>query len=217
MGAILDDVDAAEDEVRHEVCVEEFQIGIYEVTFDEFDRYSNLKGMRPVDDRGWGRGTRPGINVSYMDAIAYTEWLSEQWGRTYRLPTEAEWEYAARGGQETKFPWGDRPGRNKANCRNCRSEWGGKETAPVGSFDPNGYGIYDMAGNVAERTCSIYRARYDGSERSCQPLDAAGSRVVRGGSWKSHSRNLRISYRYEALEIDKKSRFRGFRIVQENE
>ena len=155
------------------------------------------------------------INVSYMEAIAYTEWLSYHTGYTYRLPTEAEWEYAARGGQETIFPWGDRVGRNKANCRNCRSEWGGKETAPVGSFEPNGYGIYDMAGNVAERTCSIYRASYDGSERLCQPIDAAGDRAVRGGSWKSHSRNVRSSYRYAAKEIDKKSRFRGFRLVQE--
>ena len=217
MGSIKGDADAAVDEELHEVCIEGFQIGIFEVTFDEFDRYSNLQNKQLIDDRGWGRETKPVINVSYMEAIDYAKWLSLQTGHNYRLPTESEWEYAARGGQETIFPWGNRVGRNKANCRNCRSAWGGKETTPVGSFEPNGYGIHDMAGNVAERTCSLYRASYDGSEKSCQPLDAAGDRVVRGGSWKSHSRNIRISYRYAAKEIDKKSRFRGFRLVQEHE
>ena len=215
IGAIAGDVDAADDEAQQEICVEKFQIGIYEVTFAEFDRYSYLESRRLVDDRGWGRGSRPVINVSYMEAIAYAKWLSYHTDHSYRLPTEAEWEYAARGGRETIFPWGDRVGRRKANCRNCRSQWAGKQTAPVGSFEPNGYGIYDMAGNVAERTCSIYRTSYDGSERLCQPLEKAGDRTVRGGSWKSHSRNIRTSYRYAATEIDKKSRFRGFRLVQE--
>ena len=80
------------------------------------------------------------INVSWKDAVAYAEWLSAKTGERYRLPTEAEWEYAARAGTETKYSWGNKIGRNRANCYDCGSQWDNKKTAPVGSFRPNGWG-----------------------------------------------------------------------------
>ena len=90
--------------------------------------------------RGWGRGRQPVINVSWEDARDYAIWLSEQTGKDYRLPSEAEWEYVARAGTRTKYWWGDevqRQGKPMANCDGCGSEWEGKQTAPVGKFDAN--------------------------------------------------------------------------------
>ena len=165
--------------------------------------------------RAGGRGYRPIINVSYIEIDDYVTWLSYQTDKKYRLPTEAEWEYAARGGNDSIYPWGNRVGKSRANCLNCGSDWDGIQTAPVGSFEPNDFGIYDIAGNVAEKTCSIYRVPYDGSQSVCHPLDTAGGRVVRGGGWKSHSRNIRASFRYPIDEIDLKSRFQGFRLVRD--
>jgi formylglycine-generating enzyme required for sulfatase activity len=85
---------------------------------------------------------------TWYDAAAYTEWLAEQTGKRYRLPSEAEWEYAARAGTETAYWWGNDIGANRANCNGCGSQWDNQETAPVGSFDPNPFGLYDTSGNV---------------------------------------------------------------------
>ena len=95
-----------------------------------------------------GRGQRPVINVSWPDAVAYTQWLSSQTGENYRLPSEAEWEYAVRAGTETAYSWGNDIGRNLANCYECGSHWDGSKTAPVGSFRANRWGLYDMHGLV---------------------------------------------------------------------
>ena len=101
----------------------------------------------------WGRKTRPVINVSWNEAKAYAEWLTEVTGQSFRLPTEAEWEYAARAGSETHYWWGDdirQDGRVWANCSDCGSEWGGERTMTVGSFAANPFGLHDMHGNVWE-------------------------------------------------------------------
>ena len=103
------------------------------------------------------------INVSWDDAKAYVAWLSKKTGKTYRLLTEAEYEYATRAGTQTAYPWGNDIGENNANCRGCGSQWDGKQTAPVGSFSPNGFGLYDMVGNVGQWTEDCYHDSYNGA------------------------------------------------------
>src|SRR5947207_15970422 len=94
------------------------------------------------EDQGGGRGRQPVINVSWDDATKeYLPWLSRKTGKTYRLLTEAEWEYAARAGSQAKYSWGDEIGKNRANCNDCSSQWDNKGTAPVGSFTANAFGL----------------------------------------------------------------------------
>lgn len=136
---------------EQEVSVAPFLLGRYEVTFDQYAKFCASTGRILPADKGWGMGNRPVIGVTWDDAVAFTKWLSEQTGRTFRLPTEIEWEHAARGGVKTTYPWDETATSPPyANCRNCGSEWDGKMTAPVGSFASNGYGLYDVVGNVFE-------------------------------------------------------------------
>ena len=147
----------------HEVRVEAFELSGYEVTFEEYDRFTEATGRVRAEDEGWGRGRRPVINVSWADAVAYTRWLSAETGRRYRLPSEAEWEYAARAGTATAYSWGNGIGRNRANCRGCGSRWDDRQTAPVGSFGPNGWGLHDVHGNVWEWTTGLLERELPGS------------------------------------------------------
>jgi len=161
-------------ERQHEVVIEKpFFIGKYEVTFDQYDLFALTEGRRIPDDSDWGRGQRPVINVSWGDALEYAQWLSKKTGKKYRLPTEAEWEYAARGGAQTPYWWGAEIGNGNANCYRCGSGWDGRSTAPVGSFKANGFGLHDTAGNVLEWTCSEYKEVYDGAEKSCVNTESA--------------------------------------------
>ena len=109
------------------------------------------------------------INVSWDDAQSYVAWLSRMTGKTYRLLSEAEYEYAARAGTQTVYPWGDDIGKNNANCDGCGSRWDGKQTAPVGSFAANAFGLYDMVGNVWEWAEDCYHDSYNGA-----PADGIG-------------------------------------------
>ena len=181
----------------HEVKIDSFTLSKYEVTFKAYDAFTDATGRERADDEGWGRGLRPVINVSWYDAMAYTEWLSGQTGDRYRLPTEAEWEYAARAGTTTAYSWGDSIGRNRANCRGCASLWGGEKTALVGSFKANGWGLYDMHGDVWEWVQDCWNANYEGA-----PTDGTAwlsgdcdRRVMRGGSWSHGPRDLRSANR----------------------
>ncbi|MCP5242090.1 MAG: SUMF1/EgtB/PvdO family nonheme iron enzyme [Burkholderiales bacterium] len=163
-----------------------FYLSITEVTYKQYDYYvwqQHPQVAFPNTAKG-GRGNRPVVNVNWLEATAYADWLGEQKHMQCRLPTEAEWEYAARGGTQTAYPWGDEPGNNNANCAGCGSQWDNKESAPVGSFAANGYGLHDMSGNVWEWTCSNWRDQFDGSEQQCNDDTAdTQSRVLRGGSW----------------------------------
>jgi prevent-host-death family protein len=118
----------------HEVCLDAFAIGAHEVTFADYDRFAAARGRDKPDDAGWDRGERPVINVGWYDANAYAEWVSAQTGEEYPLPTEAEWEFAARARSETRYWWGNEIGRNRANCDGCGSRWDNQQTAPVGSL-----------------------------------------------------------------------------------
>ena len=92
----------------------------------QYDRFAKATGRDLPSDRGWGRGNRPVINVNWHDAKAYAQWLTQQTGKKFRLPSEAEWEYAARAGTTTKYSWGNDIGRNNANCNGCGSQWDNK-------------------------------------------------------------------------------------------
>ena len=162
-----------------------FAVGVYEVTFGEWDACvsgGGCGGYRP-DDRGWGRGSRPVMNVSWHDAQAYVDWLSGKTGKGYRLLSESEWVYVARAGTTTNYWWGNDVGRNRANCDGCGSRWDRKQTAPVGSFSANPFGLYDVHGNVWEWVEDCW-------EEDC------GRRVVRGGSWNYLPSVLRSAFRY---------------------
>ncbi|HRB29153.1 MAG: SUMF1/EgtB/PvdO family nonheme iron enzyme [Nitrosomonas sp.] len=186
---------------QHEVSIAyAFEIGQYEVTFDEYDAFAKYTQRILPHDQGWGRGRRPVINVSFDDAQAYVRWLSDQTGKSYRLPTEAEWEYAARAGTQTRYWWGDEIGHNNANCDGCRSEWGGKQTAPVGSFEANALGLHDTAGNVWEWMQDCWHDHYDnmptdGSAWLKKEGGDCARRVARGGSWFNSPLGLRSANR----------------------
>ena len=120
------------------------------MTFVEWDACAAHSDCSQVDDHGWGHNRQPAINVSWDDAKRYVAWLSKITGKTHRLLTEAEYEYATRAGTKTAYPWGDAIGGNNANCAGCGSRWDVAQTAPVGSFAPNKFGLYDMVGNVWE-------------------------------------------------------------------
>jgi formylglycine-generating enzyme required for sulfatase activity len=208
----------------HTVTVNSFLMGRYEVTFDEFDAFCEKTRRPKPADNGWNRGKYPVMNVSWHDAVAYTEWLSAQTNQTYRLPTEAEWEYAARGGSSSRYGWGQDMGVNKANCLNSASKDSFEHSAPVGSFTANNYGLYDMIGNVWEWTCSKKTNSYDGSELSCNTEPSAASEhskfksvtgtvVLRGGAWNSNIDNCRISNRVRNFKGNWLNHF-GFRVVK---
>ncbi|OQW38839.1 MAG: hypothetical protein A4S08_08725 [Proteobacteria bacterium SG_bin4] len=196
-----------------------FEIGKYEVTFDEYDAFANDTQRQLPSDAGWGRGKRPVINVSWNDAQDYVQWLSKQTGKKYRLPTEAEWEYAARAGTQTRYWWGDDIGRNNAVCNDCGSEWDGQQAASVGSFKANMFGLHDTAGNVSEWTQDCRHGNFnnapsDGSAWLEKDGGDCSSRVVRGGAWFLKPQYLRSAYRNSTLTVAG-SILKGFRIARD--
>jgi formylglycine-generating enzyme required for sulfatase activity len=194
-----------------------FAVGRYDVTFDEWDACAGSGGCGPYrpDDQGWGRGKRPVINVSWNDAKAYLGWLSAKTGQNYRLLSEAEWEYAARAGTQTKYPWGDDIGEGHANCDGCGSQWDNKQTAPVGSFPPNPWGLYDMHGNVWQWIEDPFHVTYEGTpvDGSVWASGGSSTRVLRGGSWGYIPDGLRSAYRY-GDRPDSRDYGIGFRVAR---
>ena len=193
----------------HEVQVESFALSKYEVTFAQYDYFTEATGRQRADSENWGRWQRPVINVSWKDAVAYTEWLSEQTGEQYRLPSEAEWEYAARAGTATTYHFGkdkselcrygnhadsstDYDWRNK-KC----SDGVGKKTARVGSYWSNPYGLHDMHGNVWEWVQDCWNKNYKGAPTDGSAWDSGNcsQRVLRGGSWRESPSILRSAVR----------------------
>jgi formylglycine-generating enzyme required for sulfatase activity len=197
---------------RHRVKFEKpFALGRFAVTFAEWDACVAAKdcGEYKPDDRGWGRGDRPVINVSWDDAKAYVAWLSKKTGKSYRLLTEAEREYAARAGTASPYWWGSSITHERANY----SAAAGK-TLPVKSFEPNPWGLYQVHGNVWEWVEDCWRNNYNGapSDGSAWTGGGCSSRVLRGGSWISNPRDLRAADRdsdgpqYRGID-------RGFRVA----
>ncbi|OGS92667.1 MAG: hypothetical protein A2061_02690 [Gallionellales bacterium GWA2_59_43] len=165
-----------------------FAIGKYEVTFDEWDACiaaGGCGGYRPSDE-GWGRGRRPVMNISWHDANLYVQWLSQKSGKHYRLPNEAEWEYAARGGLSSQHLKGDLPGNISANCDNCVGQWANLQTVPVGRLEANVFGLFDTHGNVWEWVD-------DCADCECEKRVLRGAALGNGKTVSRASRRLRNS------------------------
>ena len=204
--------------VREVAIPHRFALSKHEIAFADWDacvEAGGCDGYLPGDE-GWGRGRRPVIHVNWGDAQSYVSWLSRSTGATYRLPSEAEWEYAARAGAETRYNWGDELGSEHANCRDETCGDGYANTAPAGSFPANAWGLHDMHGNVFEwvRDCwngSTYEgAPSDGSawvEGDCE------SSIIRGGAWSSSPENLRSANRVRDAKGDRGNNV-GFRVAR---
>jgi formylglycine-generating enzyme required for sulfatase activity len=176
-----------------------FVAGRYDVTFDEWDACvagGGCAGYRP-DDHGWGRGRRPVINVSWDNAQDYVAWLGKTTGKHYRLISEAEFEYVARAGTATTFWWGDAVGQGNADCAGCGSKWDDEQTAPVGSFKPNAFGIYDTAGNVTQWVEDRWNSTYHGAPQDGSAWETGDTlrRVMRSGSWHNNAATQHSSFR----------------------
>lgn len=195
MGSSKDEKDSQERErPQHEVTIgRPFAIGRYPVTFDEYDHFCDVTDRTKAQDKGWGRGRLPVINVEWHDARAYCDWLGEQSGQSYHLPSEAMWEYACRAGTTTAYGYGEEVANEQANF--------GKRigtTTEVGSYPPNPWGLCDIHGNVWEWVEDHYESSYEGAPLDGRAwlADSAGYRVLRGGSWADDAPYLRSAFRY---------------------
>ena len=167
----------------HSVTVASFELGKTEVTFAQWDAcIADGKCTRTPLDENWGRDNRPVIDVSWNDAQEFIAWLNTRTDGGFRLPTESEWEYAARAGSETKYSWGDNIGNNWANCDGCGSQWDNSRTAPVGRFESNDWGLHDMHGNVAEWVQDCWNNNYTNApdDGSAWEREDCSERVFRG-------------------------------------
>ena len=234
MGDTWGDGDSKEKPIHKVTFTYDFYINKYETTFDEYDAFCDVTGRSKPNDWGWGRGTKPVINVSWWDAIDYCNWLSEKEklpkaydnngnlldknGRVttdiakvvgYRLLTEAEWEYAARGGNKSK-------GYKYAGSNNVNDVvwYFADETQEVGKKAPNELGIYDMSGNVWEWCSDWYDIWYYGKSPTTNPYNNSGSsRVYRGGHWSIGMEDVRVAFRGKLSPTDTYYGL-GFRIAR---
>jgi formylglycine-generating enzyme required for sulfatase activity len=197
-----------------------------EITNGQFRRFKPAHDSGSFQGRSLNDDAQPVVNLNWDEARAFAEWLSWEAdsGQRFRLPTEAEWEYAARAGATTRYFWGNDIDPRYANFSDRNDPTGASignlddgyaVTAPVGSYQPNRLGLRDMAGNVWEWTCSDYNPNYGGDEQRCSILRSSeGQRVVRGGSWNNGAGELRLAERL-ARKPDHRDAMTGFRVLME--
>ncbi len=199
-----------------------FALGRYQVTFDEYGEFAATTGRELPSDEGWGRGRRPVINVSWHETQAYVAWLSERTGELYRLPSEAEWEYACRAGTITPFSFGLGIPADQANHFGDLMRYPGdttfyrEQTVPVESLAANAFGLHDMHGNVWEWCADVWHPSYNDAPRDGSAWIEGGEqdqRVLRGGSWNSGPRAVRSANRHRA-NSDVRSKEYGFRVAR---
>ena len=183
---------------RHNVTVSKFAISKYEVTFEQYDKFATATGRKLPDNLYLDKKTYPVFNVTWDDAYYYAQWLSKQTGHPYRLPSEAEWEYAAGTGKRSSYWWGYDMKPNMAHCQfGCGSVYDPKKPTTIGDFPPNPFGVYDTTGNVAEWVQDCWHPNYNNA-----PTDGkewvggdCSYRVVRGGSYYSPADSIRTAKR----------------------
>ncbi len=182
----------------HTVYLDSYNIAKYEMTFELYDKYCDAKNYSKPSDNGWGREKRPVIKITCKSAKAFCDWMSEKTGKNIHLPTEAQWEKAARNTDQRKYPWGNGdPSCNKCNYNYCMGT-----TVSVGSYFPGAYGLYDMAGNVYEFCSDWYDEKYYSYSTYKNPLgpESGSHRVTRGGDYKSIDNNVRAANRWRILD-----------------
>jgi formylglycine-generating enzyme required for sulfatase activity len=203
---------------QHSVTIASvFAVGKFELTFAEWKACADYGDCNTeVSTNGWGADQQPVINVSWDDAQRYVAWLARITGQPYRLLTESEYEYAARAGEPRAYPWGDGIGSNNANCGECGSQWDGKQTAPVGKFRANRFGLQDMVGNVFEWVEDCAHDNYKNNlpaDQAPTALDDCRSRVVRGGGWESRAGMVRSASRIWYVHDEHRDDV-GFRVAR---
>jgi formylglycine-generating enzyme required for sulfatase activity len=196
----------------HRVTIKSFAIGKYPITVREWNDCAAAKACKFT---GTGKDDAPITNVSWSDANQFVAWLAATTRKPYRLPSEAEWEYAARGGTQTKYWWGDQLLPGMANCKNCITEGAAAEQpVRVGSFKPNPFGLYDMGGGVDQWVEDCWHKTYQGAPSDGSPWNApdCGSHVIRSGSWKNDARYVRPANR-DSYDADVRYPTHGFRVA----
>jgi formylglycine-generating enzyme required for sulfatase activity len=194
-------------EIVGEVEVSEFTMGRYAVTFEQYDRFAKATGRKLPGACGWGRRSRPIMKVSWFDATTYAEWLNDITGEDFRLPTEAEWEYACRAGTKTDYSFGEKITEEQANFDRSNNR-----TMPVGSYQPNPFGLYEMHGNVWEWCADWYDRYPTGKVKDPMGPDNGKYRVLRGGSWFVNAGLTRSTSR-TCDEPGERDHSRGFRLA----
>ena len=201
---------------RHRVNIDRpFAIGRYEVTLAQWKACVDDGGCKYMPDKDGMAPHKPVFNVSWVDAQQYVDWLSKKTGKDYRLPSEAEWEYAARAGTSTSYWWGDSIGTGNANCNKCGGEWDRVAPAEVDAHAPNPFGIYGMNGGVWEWSSDCWFDDHKGApaDGSVRDKPNCRSRVLRGGSWRNDASYARSASRF-TYDHDVRYVLNGFRVAR---
>jgi formylglycine-generating enzyme required for sulfatase activity/class 3 adenylate cyclase len=195
----------------HRVTIKPFAISKYPISVRDWNECAAAKACSFA---ATGRDDAPVTNVSWTDAKQFVAWLAGAARKAYRLPSEAEWEYAARGGTQTKYWWGDQFQSGMANCKNCNDIAVAEQPIKVGSFKPNPFGLYDMGGGVDQWVDDCWHKNYQGAPADGSAWVEAGctSHVIRSGSWKNDARYVRPSNR-DSYDTNVRYPTHGFRVA----
>jgi formylglycine-generating enzyme required for sulfatase activity len=193
-----------------------FAIGRFEVTMEQWNACVDTGGCTKVTTDASRPKNVPVRDVSWEDAQQYVKWLTKVTGKPYRLPTEAEWEYAARGGTSTKFWWGEQMRKGTANCKECGDPWQADGPVPVGSFPPNPFGLHDLNGSVWEWVQDCWHTSFKGAPSDGKSWEDPNCRVrvIRGGSWRENATYMPSSTRFK-YDSNVRQTQNGFRVVRD--